>query len=270
MLDGHGLTRALPFGSYPLTEAQARIRKAFFNTPLGYSRLRRPFMERFKRDCSSDPVDATLFGLKVRFYPQDNQTDAKSAVCGACYNHRELKWLRRHLPKGGTFVDVGANMGFFSLYAAQREARVIAVEPNPVLFERLATNMRLNGMRAHLLRVAVGDQEGSGQLVQVNGDFGGGRIGAGHGAAVRIRPLLDVLQACDVTAVHVLKIDIEGYEDRALLPFFREAPATLWPDHLIMEDTEHGRWAQDVFPVLRRCGYERRGRSRGNILLSRF
>ncbi|MBS1069826.1 FkbM family methyltransferase [Gluconobacter cerinus] len=270
VLDGHGLARALPFGSYPLTDVQKKIRKVFFNTPLGYSRLRRPFIERFKRDCSSGPVDATLFGLKVRFYPHDNQTDAKSAVCGACYNHRELKWLRRHLPKGGTFVDVGANMGFFSLYAAQRDARVIAIEPNPVLFGRLATNMRLNGMRADLLRVAVGDQEGSGQLVQVNGDFGGGRMGAGHGAPVQIRPLLDILQRCDVTAVHALKIDIEGYEDRALLPFFREAPATFWPDHLIMEDTEHGRWAQDVFPVLRRCGYERRARSRGNILLSRF
>nr|WP_232309053.1 hypothetical protein [Gluconobacter cerinus] len=106
--------------------------------------------------------------------------------------------------------------------------------------------------------------------MQVNRDFGGGRIGAGHGVAVRIRPLLDILKACDVTAVHVLKIDIEGYEDRALLPFFREAPAALWPDHLIMEDTEHGRWVEDVFPVLRRCGYERRSRSRGNILLSRF
>ncbi|GAN91195.1 hypothetical protein Gbfr_027_019 [Gluconobacter frateurii M-2] len=270
MLDGHCPARALPFGTYPLTDVQKKIRKVFFNTPLGYSRLRRPFMERFKRDCASGPVDATLFGLKVRFYPQDNQTDAKSAVCGTYYNHRELKWLRRHLPKGGTFVDVGANMGFFSLYAVQRDARVIAIEPNPVLFERLTTNMRLNGMRADLLRVAVGDQEGSGQLVQVNGDFGGGQIGAGHGAPVRIRPLLDILKACDVTAVHVLKIDIEGYEDRALLPFFREAPATLWPDHLIMEDTEHGRWAQDVFPVLRRCGYERRSRSRGNILLSRF
>ncbi|MFT8345450.1 MAG: FkbM family methyltransferase [Gluconobacter oxydans] len=253
-----------------MTDVQKKIRKVFFNTPLGYSRLRRPFIERFKRDCSSGPVDAPLFGLKVRFYPQGNQTDAKSAVCGTCYNHRELKWLRRHLPKGGTFVDVGANMGFFSLYAAQREAHVIAIEPNPVLFERLATNMRLNGMRADLLRVAVGNQEGSGQLVQVNRDFGGGRIGAGYGASVRIRPLLDILQACDVTVVHILKIDIEGYEDRALLPFFREAPAALWPDHIIMEDTEHDRWAQDVFPVLRRYGYERRGRSRGNILLSRF
>lgn len=174
MLDGHCPARVLPFGTYPLTDVQKTIRKVFFNTPLGYSRLRRPFIERFKRDCCADPVDATLFGLKVRFYPQDNQTDAKSAVCGACYNHRELKWLRRHLPKGGTFVDVGANMGFFSLYAAQREARVIAIEPNPVLFERLTTNLRLNGMQADLFRMAVGDQEGSGQLVQVNGDFGGG------------------------------------------------------------------------------------------------
>ncbi|GEK97453.1 hypothetical protein GKA01_26500 [Gluconobacter kanchanaburiensis NBRC 103587] len=70
--------------------------------------------------------------------------------------------------------------------------------------------------------------------------------------------------------MHVLKVDIEDYEGRELLPFFPEALAALWPDHLIMEDTEHGRWAQGVFPVLRRCGYERCSRSRGNLLLSRF
>ncbi|GAN91155.1 hypothetical protein Gbfr_025_015 [Gluconobacter frateurii M-2] len=267
--DGYS-TSIIPFGSYPLTQKQQWIRKIFFNTPLGYSRLRRPFIEHFKKD-RPDPVDATLFGLKVRFYPRDNQTDAKSAVCGSCYNHRETRWISRHLPRGGTFVDIGANMGFFSLYAAQREARVIAIEPNRTLFDRLTTNMALNGLKADLFQVAVGDHDGMGMLVQTNRDFGSGRMGEdGPGDRVRVRPLLDILYQCDVTAIHVLKIDIEGYEDRALLPFFRAAPMTLLPDHIIMEDTESARWAQDVFPVLRRAGYERRGRSRGNILLSRF
>lgn len=63
------------------------------------------------------------------------------AACGACYNHRELKWLRSHFPKDDAFVDVGANMGFFSLYAAWRAIHVIAVKPNPVLFERMLNAM---------------------------------------------------------------------------------------------------------------------------------
>lgn len=93
------------------------------------------------------------------------------------------------------------------------------------------------------------------QYGQLNRDFGGGRIGAVQGAVVWIRPPLDILQVCDVTVVHVLKIDIEGYEGRVLLPFFREASVVLFPDHITMEDTEHGRWTRNVFLVLPRCGF---------------
>ncbi|WP_231875920.1 FkbM family methyltransferase [Gluconobacter japonicus] len=228
---------------------------------------------------SSNTSKGTALILSMRHYsisrsvftPGTIRQIAKSAVCGSCYNHRETRWISHHLPRGGTFVDIGANMGFFSLYAAQRDARVIAIEPNRTLFDRLTTNMALNGLKADLFQVAVGDHVGAGLLVQTNKDFGSGRMGEdGPGDRVHVRPLLDILYQCDVTAIHVLKIDIEGYEDRALLPFFRDAPVTLLPDHIIMEDTESARWTQDVFPVLRRAGYERRGRSRGNILLSSF
>lgn len=257
-----------PFGAYPLTGIQYWIRRVFFDTPFGYMRFRRPFIEKFKQECIG-PVDSYLFGLKVRFYPRDNQTDAKSVVCGNCYNAKEWRWLNVCLPVGGVFVDIGANMGFFSLFAATKKAKIIAIEPQPILFDRLSTNMFLNNIDACLVNVAVGEREETGSLIQTNKDYGSGMIGQGEGETVRIRPLLDILTESQISHIDVLKIDIEGYEDRALLPFLNKAPDSLLPKHIIMEYSERDRWQTDLLGKLVRIGYQQKAHSRGNALMSR-
>lgn len=257
-----------PFGTYPLTRAQRWIRKVFFGTPLGYMSIRRPFVEWFRQECDG-PVDASLFGLKVRFYPKDNQTDAKSAVCGSCYNAKEWRWVGKYLPVGGVFVDIGANMGFFSLFAATRGARVVAIEPQPVMFRRLCVNMAFNALDASLVEVAVGEREENGSLTQTNLDYGSGRIGQGEGEEVRIRPLMNILADAGVHHIDVLKIDIEGYEDQALCPFLDNAPESLLPRQIIMEYSERACWRADLMGRLQQAGYRKKACSRGNILLSR-
>ncbi|MFT8999047.1 MAG: FkbM family methyltransferase [Acetobacter syzygii] len=257
-----------PFGTYPPTRIQQWIRKVFFGTPFGYMSLRRPFIERFKRDCKG-PVDSYLFGFKVRFYPKDNQTDAKSAVCGTCYNAKEWRWVAKYLPVGGVFVDIGANMGFFSLFSATRKARLVAIEPQPALFKRLSANLAFNNIEAYLVEAAVGEKEENGTLVQTNLDYGSGRMGQGEGETVSIRPLLDILADAGVKHIDMLKIDIEGYEDRALLPFLDKAHESLLPGYIIMEYSERDCWHSDLMGRLKQAGYSKKARSRGNILLSR-
>ena len=100
---------AQDFGTHAPTAVQRAIIALFHGTVLGRCRLRRLAVARFKAERPG-PVDARLFGLRVRFHPHDNQCDAKAAVCGPGYNRDELERVRRHLPPGGTFVDVGANM----------------------------------------------------------------------------------------------------------------------------------------------------------------
>ncbi|WP_208624691.1 FkbM family methyltransferase [Komagataeibacter sucrofermentans] len=82
-------------------------------------------------------------------------------------------------------------------------------------------------------------------------------------------PLLDILTEAKVNHVDVLKIDIEGYEDRALIPFLDTAPDSLLPKHIMMEDSERDRWQSDLMGKLAQVGYRTRARSRGNALLSR-
>src|SRR5262249_39596834 len=150
---------------------------------------------RFKTERPG-PVDAHLFGLKVRFHPHDNQTDAKAAVCGSCLNSSEQRWLRKALVGAGTFVDIGANMGFFSLFAAKLGASVIAIEPHPEMFRRLTTNMRLNEFGGALFNEAVGAINTNARLISDDRELGSSRIGepTREGLPVRMRPLLDIIR----------------------------------------------------------------------------
>jgi len=63
-----------------------------------------------------------------------------------------------------------------------------------------------------------------------------------------------------------LKIDVEGAEDLVLVPFFRDAPESLWPDLILIEDTRD-LWQTDVFALLERHGYNVTARSRQNVAL---
>jgi FkbM family methyltransferase len=71
------------------------------------------------------------------------------------------------LRKDDVVVDVGANQGFFTCYAAERGAEVYAFEPNPKTFQLLKKNIRANGFadRVHPQCVAVADFEGETELV---------------------------------------------------------------------------------------------------------
>ena len=56
-------------------------------------------------------------------------------------------FIKKNLPKGGVFVDVGANIGNNSLIASKIASRVIAIEPNPIILERLKQNINLNSLK---------------------------------------------------------------------------------------------------------------------------
>ena len=66
-----------------------------------------------------------------------------------------------------------------------------------------------------------------------------------------------------------LKIDVEGYEDRALKPFFEAAPETLFPKNIVIEYTSQHEWEdKDFINYLMKKGYRLKMKTRGNLCLS--
>jgi FkbM family methyltransferase len=133
------------------------------------------------------------------------------------------QWMATYLATStrGIFVDIGANLGWHSLHAAQHEAvdAVVAFEPDAFNAWLLDRNLSLNGIDKVIVNTcAVGAQCGSIRLHHYRStNYGRHSILADYGLGSRMVPITDLDSALDALGlpdrrVLILKIDVEGYE----------------------------------------------------------
>lgn len=217
-------------------------------------------------------VDIEYSEIKYRLNLTDNITDLRILTSHKSYDRLEIDALKDS-SSDGTFVDLGANIGFYSLSLAAAGAKVSAVEPNPKTLARLRYNAQLNdfGQNIKIIPVGIGE-EGEFELVS-SGDLGSatirpsGHSGAKESITIQTRPLLKILNDQDIQKVDGLKIDIEGMEDRALIPFFAEAPKSLWPACVVIEHCTKDHWEKDVITHMLQLGYSCNFKTRANSIL---
>lgn len=223
------------------------------------------------------PYDTVVEGLKFRVYPGANYDDRKMLARGRLPERAEHGLLAPLIHRGAVFVDVGANVGTYSLFAAAAGARVLAVEASEETAEKLAFNIAANGAGSiTLVRTAVGDREGELSLWREPSNAGfatvvedlttGEWAGNWSNVTVPVRPLLDVISEAGLERVDVMKLDVEGFEDRVLLPYLRTASRDLWPRAILIETNCRPHWAEDCLTHLALLGYAKAGETRDNIL----
>lgn len=224
-------------------------------------------------------IDTTLWGMKLRLYPRRNGCEKNALFTPQMFDTMERRVLADAVSRARdkfTFVDIGANVGLYSLYLASRgRVRTLAIEPQPGILERLRFHLATNpSATVDLLPIAVSDRVGQAELVINDSDSGGthldkhdGRQSPGERINVPCRPLIDVLREAGIETVDALKIDIEGAEDIALAPFLRDAPTALLPRLILIEDTR-GFWSVDLFALLASRGYTVQERGRQNVALT--
>src|SRR5262249_32597514 len=135
------------------------------------------------------------------------------------------------------FVDVGANVGLFSLFVAScasTNAKILAIEPEPENLRRLRFNVMSNpGVPVRVIPLALDERAGKVALEANRRDRGGTRTRplnqGSHPDVVEVEclPLEEVLRREGIVSIDALKIDVEGAEDRILIPFFRDAAQSL-------------------------------------------
>lgn len=162
-------------------------------------------------------VERTINEVAVRFFVIDeNDHLQQHHMFGKWYEEEELKLMAGHFD-GGTFVDIGANVGNHTLYAAlvMNAAKVISFEPNPPAFKACQYSILLNQLaeRVAVHNVGVSDVDEQAQI-RWSGERNLGATQLETGAGALVLKQGDDLLASEQPSL--IKIDVEALEMKVL------------------------------------------------------
>jgi FkbM family methyltransferase len=164
------------------------------------------------RLCSDDEITPSVYGP----FLQTRKGDLTFKFCVTGAYGRYLSDLLSAYSKPFSFIDIGANIGLYSLIAASNPAcqSCHAFEPNPEVFASFERNIALNGhLKVHAYNAAVSSEEGQLRFAAPAGHSGAGALqqeGTMTVASVN-RHAFDAIAAAD-TFPKIVKIDVEGHE----------------------------------------------------------
>ncbi|MCK4750015.1 MAG: FkbM family methyltransferase [Bacteroidales bacterium] len=211
----------------------------------------------------------TLYGFWLLIDPVKDEGVERSIYYTGTYEKGTLAVMKRLLRKGDTFVDVGANIGLMSLFASALvgdEGRVQAFEPNPETAGILRENIRINKMsNIEVSEFAVGKTPGKARIYD--------RWDSNRGSASLIKPDWDSnsyeismttlteffsegQEGKEGKEIHLIKLDIEGYEldalEGALDILQRVDPPMLIVECSKTRENTNGSGTQQLFKFIRK------------------
>ena len=139
------------------------------------------------------------------------------------YEPETLQFLRNHITSDSVFVDVGANIGAFSIPLAGYAKRVIAIEPSPQVLPYLRRNVtlnRLSNVEIAACAASTSDRDSVPLYIPPESHFGMASSAPQFDVVpttVRAKSLDAILVAQAAPRVSVMKIDTEGYEAHVFL-----------------------------------------------------
>lgn len=205
-------------------------------------------------------------GTHSRIIARHGETSSPHAVWSNPPNDQMRVW-RNHLRPGDLFVDGGANIGIYTVFALDLGAEVIAVEPTANA-ERVREHLRLNGCTATVVQQALSDATGTLRITDDLDSFNHLVLDGSHGVEVPTTTL-DALLG-ERTAAG-LKLDVEGVE-RLVLQGASRALAERRIRLMQLEWTPNapvnmlGETREPVAELLRQHGYRLYRHDRGGHL----
>jgi FkbM family methyltransferase len=211
------------------------------------------------------PIDIDYEGFRLRCYA-DSGSASNVWYFTARYDHPEMTFLDRYLRPGDHALDVGANIGTYSLFIAARvgpTGRIDAVEAEPTTAERLRHTIGRNDLAGlvHLHPVAVDAQQGTVRFF-VDRDVANGIATEDdpRGLAIEVPArALDSLVAPD-RRLAVAKLDVEGVEVQALegaTALLSHQRPPVWIVEVIATQLRwFGTTADDLYDLYEAAGYE--------------
>ena len=179
------------------------------------------------------PIILTVFnGYRFVLYPDS------SVAAGFVYNRvpdgAEIAIFRDHLHlRNGGLLDIGANVGSFTIQLADHLQHAILFEPNPLAAARARENLAINGLTFPVYEVALSEVSGEVKMEDRGGVDPCNRTVAGFTSSAPTRTVASLTLDEFFSAnpewsqrITVVKIDVEGHENsvlRGMTGFLREA-----------------------------------------------
>jgi FkbM family methyltransferase len=229
--------------------------------------LFRPTMARLIMGKPGTPIDVDFRNCQYRLMGSNNLIEY-GMLLNPRYNGEDIDFLLAQAPAGSHFIDLGSNIGLYSLPMAKTAAPngiVISIDANPMMGQTLewsAAASKLDNVK--VVSCAVSDRDGRADLMVRKDDVAIVHVKETPDGAVPVRTLASIVKEHGLTSIYGLKIDIEGHEDKALVPFLTAAPAELLPKRIVIE---HPR-PQEDYPgcaaAFKARGYQLKGRNQNN------
>lgn len=211
-------------------------------------------------------INTCLFGYTVQLNPHE-AVERELCFSPQLFDWREIAFLRQNLSPGDVFLDLGSNVGGYSLalsHSIGEQGIIIAVDADSYSTMRLQKTVTDNQIY-QIQAVNVGLSDRVEDLLFTPNLFGN-RGGGGFLAEPAVQTIsvkcitLSHLLAMfpQVRAIRAAKLDLEGCEYKVLNKFFSEAPQTLWPAVLVVERSEDiiAKTRVDVNRLLPSKGYD--------------
>ena len=153
----------------------------------------------FDGDLLLDVNPADTIGARLWHLPQ-------------LWERTERKLFCSRIRPGSVVLDVGANIGLYTLLAAKRGGQVFAIEPDPDNAAMLRHHLQLNGLmeRVNIMQFAASDRQRRVGLQRNPGNCGGTQVIVGSEVEAR------TIDSLGLPPIDVCKIDVEGHEEPAL------------------------------------------------------
>ncbi|MDX2128584.1 MAG: FkbM family methyltransferase [Chloroherpetonaceae bacterium] len=177
-----------------------------------------------KKYLKSEKFIDSVNGLKYEFNLKD---EIQKYIYFNVYERRSWKLVKNYIKKGDICIDVGANVGFYSLNFAKiigDKGKVFSFEASPNTFQVLKKNIYLNNFENNIYfyDIAISDKKGEVifSLSDEHDHSGWGHIGYDsryNSIKVPTTTLDEFLEENNLLNVDFLKVDIEGAEDLLLI-----------------------------------------------------
>jgi FkbM family methyltransferase len=268
-----------PFGTYKPSASLRALLAVTRQAPATWLGRQRAFAARRVgiKLLGGMPADVETLGVQMRLYPYQNVCEKRLLFTPQYFDAEERKLLAERITDDFRFIDIGANVGAYALFVGQRagpRAKIVAVEPQPEVFDRLTSNIAFNGLKTvKAVACAVSDKAGEVTLFLDPGNKGEASLKSGGGAGgpqikVPAVSLQGLMAEEGFDRLDAIKIDVEGAEDIILVPFLNQAPQHLWPSLIVIEDSTN-RWQVDLPRLLATKGYAQIKQTRLNLVYAR-